>query len=120
MTRLPRRKRRCERPRGPPAARSPTWPASRTSGSTTRCGRWRTARSRAAGVLAANEEDVRAAQADGIGGALLDRLRLDAARLEAIAGQLHALADVPFEPASGRSGSCPAGCCSPSAAGRWA
>ncbi len=55
--------------------------------------------SRAVGVLAANEADVRAAQADGIGGALLDRLRLDTARLDGIAGQLHALADVPFEPA---------------------
>ena len=55
--------------------------------------------SRAAGVLEANEADVRAAQADGIGGALLDRLRLDEARLDGIAGQLHALADVPFEPA---------------------
>jgi glutamate-5-semialdehyde dehydrogenase len=55
--------------------------------------------SRAADVLEANEADVRAAQADGIGGALLDRLRLDAARLDGIAGQLYALAEVPFEPA---------------------
>src|SRR5271165_848447 len=39
-------------------------------------------------VLAANEADMAAARADGIGGALLDRLRLDQARLEAIAGQL--------------------------------
>src|SRR5271165_1176337 len=53
----------------------------------------------AADVLAANAEDLRAAQADGIGGAVADRLRLDAARLEGIAGQLYALADVPFEPA---------------------
>ena len=50
-------------------------------------------------VLAANEADVAAAQADGITGALLDRLRLDQVRLEAIAGQLRALADVPAEPA---------------------
>jgi glutamate-5-semialdehyde dehydrogenase len=50
-------------------------------------------------VLAANEADVAAAQADGITGALLDRLRLDRVRLEAIAGQLRALADVPAEPA---------------------
>ena len=50
-------------------------------------------------VLAANEADVVAAQADGITGALLDRLRLDRVRLEAIAGQLRALADVPAEPA---------------------
>jgi glutamate-5-semialdehyde dehydrogenase len=50
-------------------------------------------------VLAANQADVAAAQADGITGALVDRLRLDQARLEAIAGQLRALADVPAEPA---------------------
>ena len=49
-------------------------------------------------VLAANEADVQAARADGIGGALLDRLRLDPARLDAIAGQLRALAEVPAEP----------------------
>jgi glutamate-5-semialdehyde dehydrogenase len=53
---------------------------------------------RGADVLEANEADMRAAQADGIGGGLLDRLRLDATRLDGIAGQLHALADVPFEP----------------------
>ncbi len=49
-------------------------------------------------VLAANEADMAAARADGIAGALLDRLRLDEARLEAMAGQLRALADVPAEP----------------------
>jgi glutamate-5-semialdehyde dehydrogenase len=49
-------------------------------------------------VLAANQADMAAAQEDGITGALLDRLRLDQARLEAIAGQLRALADVPAEP----------------------
>jgi len=49
-------------------------------------------------VLAANEADLAAARADGIRGALLDRLRLDQARLDAIAGQLRALADVPAEP----------------------
>ena len=53
---------------------------------------------RAAPVLEANAEDVRAAEADGVAGALLDRLRLDAARLEAIAGQLRALAEIPAEP----------------------
>jgi glutamate-5-semialdehyde dehydrogenase len=53
---------------------------------------------RAREVLAANAEDVRVAQADGIAGALLDRLRLDEARLEAMAGQLRALARVPAEP----------------------
>ena len=49
-------------------------------------------------VLTANEADMHAARADGLAGALLDRLRLDEARLEAIAGQLFALADVPAEP----------------------
>jgi glutamate-5-semialdehyde dehydrogenase len=53
---------------------------------------------RAAEVLAANAEDMRAARADGLADALLDRLRLDAARLEAIAGQLRALADIPAGP----------------------
>ena len=88
-----------KRPRGPPAARPPTWPASPTSVSTTRCGRSRTQLGRRASqVLAANEADMAAARADGITGALLDRLRLDEARLEAIAGQLRALAPVPAEP----------------------
>jgi glutamate-5-semialdehyde dehydrogenase len=49
-------------------------------------------------VLAANAEDMRAAQAGGVHGALLDRLRLDDARLEAMADQLRALARVPAEP----------------------
>ncbi len=49
-------------------------------------------------VLAANDADVAAARDDGITGALLDRLRLDQARLEAIAGQLRALAQVPAGP----------------------
>jgi len=49
-------------------------------------------------VLAANSEDLRAAQASGVQDALLDRLRLDDARLEAMAGQLRALARVPAEP----------------------
>src|SRR5215472_2108991 len=54
---------------------------------------------RSAAVLAANEADMAAAREAGIGGALLDRLRLDQGRLEAIAGQLRALADVSYEPA---------------------
>ena len=54
----------------------------------------------AAPVLQANQADVTAARDDGITGALLDRLRLDEARLEAIAGQLRELAGVPAEPAS--------------------
>ena len=49
-------------------------------------------------VLEANAEDMRAARADGLRDALLDRLRLDDARLSAMAGQLRALADVPAEP----------------------
>jgi glutamate-5-semialdehyde dehydrogenase len=55
---------------------------------------------RAAEVLAANEEDMAAGRSGGLAGALLDRLRLDPARLENMAGQLRALADVPAEPAS--------------------
>src|SRR6516225_12392445 len=50
-------------------------------------------------VLEANEADMTAAREAGLGGGLLDRLRLDESRLEAIAGQLLALADVPYEPA---------------------
>jgi glutamate-5-semialdehyde dehydrogenase len=49
-------------------------------------------------VLEANADDIAAAQADGIRDALLDRLRLDQPRIEAIAGQLRALAGVPAEP----------------------
>jgi glutamate-5-semialdehyde dehydrogenase len=49
-------------------------------------------------VLEANAEDMRAARADGLRDALLDRLRLDDVRLSAMAGQLRALADVPAEP----------------------
>src|SRR5271169_2952584 len=54
---------------------------------------------RSAEVLAANAADLRAARADGIRDAVADRLRLDEARLEAMAGQLRALAGVPAEPA---------------------
>src|ERR1700730_7311999 len=53
---------------------------------------------RAAQVLEANAEDMDAARADGIRDALLDRLRLDDPRLEAIARQLRALAEIPAEP----------------------
>src|ERR1035441_2660325 len=53
---------------------------------------------RADPVLEANEADIRAAQADGIRDALLDRLRLDQTRIEAIAGQLRALARVRADP----------------------
>jgi glutamate-5-semialdehyde dehydrogenase len=53
---------------------------------------------RAAEVLEANAEDMRAARANGLADALVDRLRLDPGRLEAIAGQLRTLADIPAEP----------------------
>jgi glutamate-5-semialdehyde dehydrogenase len=49
-------------------------------------------------VLAANRADRDAAEAAGMGTGLLDRLRLDDARLDDIAGQLLALAEVGFEP----------------------
>ena len=52
---------------------------------------------RAAEVLEANEQDMDAARADGLHDALLDRLRLDQSRLQAMAGQLRALAEVPAE-----------------------
>ena len=56
---------------------------------------------RSAGAIgAANEEDMRAADAAGLTGALKDRLRLDGSRLEGMADQLLALAEVPAEPVS--------------------
>src|SRR5260370_23056272 len=57
-------------------------------------------------VLAANEADMAAARADGLGGGLLDRLRLDEARLEAIPAPLRCLAYLPAAP-SPRSGTGP-------------
>jgi glutamate-5-semialdehyde dehydrogenase len=54
----------------------------------------------AADVIAANEQDVRAARADGSPGALVDRLLLDEGRVQAMSGQLRTLAGVPAEPAS--------------------
>ncbi|MFB9239479.1 aldehyde dehydrogenase family protein [Plantactinospora siamensis] len=53
-------------------------------------------------VLAANAEDERAARAGGMGGGLLDRLRLDRDRLRGMAGQLEALAGLRSEPARRR------------------
>jgi len=50
-------------------------------------------------VLKANAEDVANATASGMSAGLLDRLRLDPARLAAMAAQITALADVPAEPA---------------------
>src|SRR5688572_7014663 len=49
-------------------------------------------------VLKANAEDIDAAAAAGMSGGLLDRLRLDEARLAGMAAQITALADVPAEP----------------------
>jgi glutamate-5-semialdehyde dehydrogenase len=52
-----------------------------------------------ADVIAANSEDVRAAKADGLPDAFVDRLTLDAGRVEAMTDQLKALAEVAAEPA---------------------
>jgi glutamate-5-semialdehyde dehydrogenase len=49
-------------------------------------------------VLAANEADIAAALAANMSAGLVDRLRLDAGRLAAMAGQLAALADLKPEP----------------------
>ncbi len=51
-------------------------------------------RADAAGILEANRRDVEAAAAQGTGGAMLDRLRLDPTRLEAIAAGLEAVAEL--------------------------
>jgi glutamate-5-semialdehyde dehydrogenase len=53
---------------------------------------------RAADVIAANAEDVRAAKADGLPEAFVDRLTLDAGRVEAMQDQLQALAQIAGEP----------------------
>jgi glutamate-5-semialdehyde dehydrogenase len=50
---------------------------------------------RAEPVLVANREDVAAAERAGMAEALLDRLRLDAGRLEKMAGQIEALSAAP-------------------------
>ena len=46
-------------------------------------------------ILAANAQDIAAAQANGLSGAMLDRLRLDPARLEAMASGVEAVAGLP-------------------------
>jgi glutamate-5-semialdehyde dehydrogenase len=53
----------------------------------------------AADVLAANAADVASGEAAGLGRGLLDRLRLDEARLTEMARQIGLLADAPFPPA---------------------
>ena len=57
---------------------------------------------RADAILAANAGDVRAATDGGLAAAFIDRLRLDAGKVAAIADQLRALASVPLEPARSR------------------
>ena len=52
-------------------------------------------RARAADILAANAQDVAAAEQKGIGGALLDRLILDDGRIEAMARGLEEVAALP-------------------------
>ena len=49
----------------------------------------------AGAILAANAEDLRAAEAKGAGGAMLDRLRLDPSRLAGIANALREVAALP-------------------------
>jgi glutamate-5-semialdehyde dehydrogenase len=55
-------------------------------------------RSAAPALIEANEADLVAARASGMSEALQDRLQLTAERLDAMAAQLTALADVPDEP----------------------
>jgi len=52
-------------------------------------------RARSAGILAANDADMAAAGAAGLGAAMLDRLRLDPKRVEAIARGLEEIAALP-------------------------
>lgn len=52
-------------------------------------------RADAAAILAANATDIATAEANGLSGAMLDRLRLDAGRLEAMAAGVEAVAALP-------------------------
>jgi glutamate-5-semialdehyde dehydrogenase len=52
-------------------------------------------RANAAGILAANAEDMAAARAKGLAPAMLDRLALDASRLEGVAAGVDAIAALP-------------------------
>jgi glutamate-5-semialdehyde dehydrogenase len=52
-------------------------------------------RSRAGEILAANARDMKAAEAAGLGGAMLDRLKLDASRVEAMAQGVEQVAALP-------------------------
>jgi glutamate-5-semialdehyde dehydrogenase len=60
-------------------------------------------------VLAANEQDMRAAADSGLPAGVRDRLRLDDARLKAMAAQLEILAGVESEPASRKIRDLPGG-----------
>lgn len=60
-------------------------------------------------VLAANEQDMRAAEAGGLPAGVRDRLRLDDARLKAMAAQLEILAGVQPEPVSRKVRDLPGG-----------
>jgi glutamate-5-semialdehyde dehydrogenase len=60
-------------------------------------------------VLAANAEDMRAAEENGLPAGVRDRLRLDADRLKAMAAQLEILAGVAPEPASRKLRDLPGG-----------
>ena len=71
-------------------------------------------------VLAANEEDMTAAREAGLGGGLLDRLRLDEARLRPSRTSCGPWPASRTNPPNGRSGSFPAAWCSPSGAARSA
>jgi glutamate-5-semialdehyde dehydrogenase len=66
-------------------------------------------RDAAPAVLAANEEDMRAAAEAGLPAGVRDRLRLDAARLDAMAAQLDILAAVAPEPAARKVRDLPGG-----------
>jgi glutamate-5-semialdehyde dehydrogenase len=59
-------------------------------------------RERSAEVIAANADDVRAARAEGLAAAFVDRLTLDQRRVDAMADQLRTLAEVAAEPARTR------------------
>lgn len=52
-------------------------------------------RTDAQAILAANAQDIATAEANGLSGAMLDRLRLDPARLEAMAAGVEAVAGLP-------------------------
>jgi glutamate-5-semialdehyde dehydrogenase len=64
---------------------------------------------RADAILAANAADVTAGEAAGLGQGLLDRLRLDEARIAEMARQIGLLADAPFPPEESPLGELPGG-----------